>query len=262
MSLEFIIIFWVIVAVVALIALLIHSVIVEGSSFDLGSIVEVFFESFGWATVLIVAVIGGIIFGFIAWIWWITLIIAILLVAVCGFTALVVYTFHSSNKKDEKKQGQKEIKTNYECKNCGSKLIKRIYIDKDGDEKVEYRCDYCDTVFGENEINGYPKIEQKKDTHDLDDWEEEYFEVCVLLRFKPQNNHTLKQVDRKIETLEEMYDSGSLSYDGDLDPEDALEFAYDFFSENMNEIEAYLKKYSQEEIKKRFECYLSSNDLE
>ena len=257
MSTEFVIIFWIVVAVVTLIALLIHAAIDWGGTYDFDDLIETFAESYGWVTVLVCLGIGGIVFGFIAWIWWAMLIITIVLVIAGVVIGVIIHHANSYDYDEESESEDKKIQTSFKCKNCGSSIVKEIYFDDDGYQRIKYYCEHCDSVFSKRELYGLKNPDSKIEEYDLEDWEEEYFKACDILEFKPHNNHTQKQIDRKKERLENMSWSGEYEYEDDtMDTDEALDYAYDFFSDNEDEIQDYLNRYTPEEIKKRYEYYL------
>ena len=83
------------------------------------------------------------------------------------------------------------------------------------------------------------------------------------MQFKPHNKHSEKQIERKYEKLENLLDEGETIYDFDSDADeyDLLEEGYEFFSDNEDEIEEYFKRYSPEEIIKRYNFYKKCQDL-
>ena len=93
---------------------------------------------------------------------------------------------------------------------------------------------------------------------DLGDFEEEYFEACERMLFRPYNLHTEKQIERKYKSLTDKIDSFEDVYDdiGYFYSDDILEKAYEFLNDNTEEIEEYFDKYGEEEIKKRYDVYV------
>lgn len=92
---------------------------------------------------------------------------------------------------------------------------------------------------------------------EIDDFEEEYFEACERMLFRPYNFHSMKQIERKktklnekIKRYEDIYEDVDWYYSGDI-----LNDSYDFFIDNEREIKEYFDKYGEEEIKKRYEAY-------
>ena len=254
------------VAAIALIALIIHSAIVEGSEFNIFDIFDIFFEEFGWVTVAIIGAIGGIIFGFIAWIWWAMLLITIALIPITIVVAIIIYRRIALDREEDEKERKKVeiIKTSYECKNCGAKILQKTYTDDDDCKKVVYYCEHCGSMYTKEELSTSPKkTKTKTNDRELDDWEEEYFKACEIMEFKPYNMHTEKQIDRKRDRLQDLYDEGEYEYEDEvMDTEEALDYATEFLCDNENEIQDYLEQYTLEEIKKRYEYYLSLVDEE
>lgn len=96
----FIIWYWVIVGIVTLVALLIHAGIDNMGAFDTLDFFDTFFASFGWLTMLIVLSIGGIVYGFITWIWWAMLIIVAGLFGIAGIIAFIVHQYNDYQVKE------------------------------------------------------------------------------------------------------------------------------------------------------------------
>lgn len=91
----FIMWYWIIVGIIALIVALIHAGIENDGEFDLEDFFDAFFGELGWLFTLIVLAIGGIVFGFIvAWYWW-----SILLILLVVFLVIILISFvaHMSN---------------------------------------------------------------------------------------------------------------------------------------------------------------------
>ncbi len=258
---NFIMWYWIIVGIVALVALLIHTAIAEGGSFDLEDLFDDIFDEYGWVTFLAVLGLGGIVFGFIAWVWW-----AMLLIICVPIAIVVIYliidsrdSYYDNNVVQESNSAEE---TGYECSSCGAKLSKIVSYDDYGRKRVNFKCPYCNNTYSKDQILGLLDSSKSISFIDLDDWEEEYFEVCDLMFFRPYNRHTMKQIDRKHEKLQEKIDNFEDLYDGNgLDDEDILNSAYDFFSDNEDEIEDYFKKYTEEEIKNRYDFYTKYNSM-
>ena len=103
--------------------------------------------------------------------------------------------------------------------------------------------------------------EQNAEEFELTDFEEEYFDACLVMGFRPHNVHTQKQIDRKHDKILDQIDNGELTFDDDdREDSDILDEAYDFFSDNVDEIEEYLKTEKEEKIKAKFEYYKNSNE--
>ena len=222
---------------------------------------DTFFGEFGWVTVLVVLGFGGIVFGFIEWIWWAMLLILLGILFVIGFIVFFCAKNGDSDVDDEEEK--KEIEnTSYKCDNCGAPVSKIISYDDYGVKKVKYKCTFCNTCYSKNQVLSILDSSKSISVVDLDDWEEEYFEVCDLMFFRPYNKHTMKQIDRKHEKLKEKIDNFEEPYGySSLDDEDILNNAYDFFSDNQDEIEEYFKKFGEEEIRKRYDFYTKYNSI-
>lgn len=144
--------------------------------------------------------------------------------------------------------------TRYKCPNCGA-AISKVYTDGE----IGYKCAYCNTTFEKKDmklviaVDGAGYIE-------IDDFEEEYFNACERMDFRPYNFHSEKQIERKRDKLKKMIDNYEQIYDDvyfGRDEEEILEEAYDFFIENESEIKEYFDKYGETEIKNRYEAYES-----
>ena len=89
----FIIWYWIIVGIIALVVALIHAGIDNMGSFDIDDFFDSFFGESGWVFTLIALAIGGLVFAFIVWIWWILLLIIVGILAIVGIIALCVYLY-------------------------------------------------------------------------------------------------------------------------------------------------------------------------
>ena len=257
----FIMWYWIIVGIIALLAALIHVGIEEGGSFDLEDFFDDFFGEYAWVTFVIVLALGGIVFGFVAWIWW-----AMLLIILVPIVIIVIYLIIDNRDGfdggDEEQPGTDSVEsTSYKCDSCGAPVSKFVTYDNYGKKKIDYKCTYCNTCYTKNQLLGIFDSSNSISFIDLDDWEEEYFEVCDLMFFRPYNRHTMKQIDRKYERLQEKIDNCEEIYDNSFDDQEILDKAYDFFSDNEDEIDAYFKKYTEEEIKDRYDFYTKYNSL-
>lgn len=260
-----ILIFWLIVSGIAVFASLIHTCIAEGE-LEPFAVFEDFFDDGVWITFLSVYAIGGVVFGFKYWLWWAMLIILIIVLSAVIF---IIVLLLNSSKKDESRTRTfnvtKKEQTKYNCSNCGAKVTKVVKENYFGEERVTYVCEHCGTTYTKSELlsckTEKPRVEtneKNEETFDLDDWEEEYFEACYRLFFKPYNFHTTKQIDRRQESLQNrLYDDDYIYDDIEEDcQEEVLDEAYDFLEDNEEEIEEYLESNSVEDIKKRFSYYL------
>ena len=262
-------IFWVIVGVVALIASFIHIGIVEGfDGIDLFDFLDDFFGDYAWVTFLTIGAIGAAIFGFLNWHWWATLLILIGVVIIVIIIAIIV---HKKSEKELKEYEEasnevEEIKeqTIHSCPNCGAKITKITTIDFYDHKTVKYVCEHCNSVLDKKTAFEMEHPDSEIEFYDLDDWEEEYFDACRKLDFKPHNHHSEKQLDRRVSSIEERIDNCEDVYDetDGLDQYDILNNAYDFFIDNADEIDEYLNENSKEEIQKRYTYYCGSLELE
>ena len=262
-------IFWVIVAAVALIASFIHVGILEGFEFvDPFDFLDDFFTEYVWVTFLICGAIGAAVFGFLNWYWWATLLILSGVGLIAIIVAVIVYKINKKaereyeeavNEVDEEKE-----QTMHSCPNCGAKITKITTTDYYGHKKIKYVCEHCNTVMDKKTAFEMAHPNSEIEVFDLDDWEEEYFDACRKLEFKPHNHHSEKQIDRRVASIEERIDNCEDVYDetDGLDQYDILNNAYDFFIDNCDEIEDYLDKYKKEEIQKRYTYYCVSLELE
>ncbi len=81
----FVIWYWIIVGIIALLVAIIHAGIDNMGTFDLSDFLDSFLGELGWLFTLIVFAIGGLVFGFIAWNWRIMLLIVVGAMVVFGF---------------------------------------------------------------------------------------------------------------------------------------------------------------------------------
>lgn len=262
-------IFWVIVGVVALIASFIHVGIVEGfDGLDLSDFLDDFFGEFVWVTFLACCAIGAIIFGILNWYWWAVLLILGGIVLITIIVVIIVYNVKKRGEREYEEavnevEEEKE-QTMHSCPNCGAKITKITTTNYYGHKSIKYVCEHCNTAMDKKTAFEMVHPESKIEFFDLDDWEEEYFDACRKLEFKPHNHHSEKQLDRRVSNIEERIDNCEDVYDETegLDQYDILNNAYDFFIDNMDEIEDYLDKYQKEEIQKRYAYYCVSQELE
>ena len=96
----FIMWYWIIVGIIALAVALIHAGIENMGAFDLEDFFDAFFGELGWLFTLIVLALGGIVFAFIAWIWWAMLLIILGIFAIAGIIALCVHLYNEHELKE------------------------------------------------------------------------------------------------------------------------------------------------------------------
>ena len=259
-----ILIFWIIVGVITLLASIIHLAILgDLDCFDFGDIID----DYVWVTILACLAIGGIVFGFLNWIWWAMVLI---LVGVALIVTAIIIIVVKKNRKELKeyeeltqKVTEEKEQTANNCPNCGAKITKITRIDFYGHKKIKYVCEHCNTTLGKGEAFAIANPEVNTEAFDLDDWEEEYFDACQTLNFKPHNHHSEKQIDRRVESIQERMDNGEEIFEvEDYDQEDILNAAYDFFIDNTDEIEEYLEQHAKEEIQKRYEYFYRLQEFE
>lgn len=253
-----ILIYWIVVAVITVVLTLIHmGIACEEFTID----IDDFFESFAWITFLASLTIGGAVFGFLNWYIWATLLILLTVIPAEIILAIEMIRKRKKEEKEEEeleKEQTDEEQIAYTCPNCGAKITKITTTDTFGKRTEKYVCKHCGTAFTKKQLLSIenPSIEVKD--FDLDDWEEEYFDACTKLFFKPHNHHTIKQLERKVESIQETIDNGDDVYNSDeYDDEEILEDAYNFFTQNAEEIEDYLNKYQEKEIRSRYDYYCS-----
>ena len=227
---------------------------------------DFFIDEYGWVTVLAVCGVSGIVLGCIYWIWWAALLIG-LGVALCVGVGIVLYNKYAWGDvgEEEEEDPAEEKKSNFRCPNCGAQLVKG---------RKQFRCPYCGTYFTKKELREDRAREQGEEfpkdvpAPDLDDFEEEYFDACFRLDFRPYNAHTEKQLERRYNKLSEQLSCGEFTYCDDEDgyqSEDMLEEAYSFFREEGKAIARYLNESDADEIRKRYEFFcqaLTSDDDE
>ena len=257
-------IFWGIVLVVALIASLIHTAIVEYGSFDFEDFFEDFIDDYVWITFVTCLGIGAAIFGFMFWIWWVVLLILVAVIAIVATVSIIVYVRYK--KEDEMAQiynVKEKIQTQFDCKNCGAKITKIIEENCFGNQKVRYICEHCNTVYEKRDLYSLSNKSISAEPCDLDDWEVDYFEACFRLNFKPHNKHTGKQLERRHDSLYDKICNEEIIYDDvdDYDQEEVLDDAQDFFENNEEEIAEYLNSKDPNDIAKRFAYFLQVNQM-
>lgn len=242
--------FWIIAAIVLIIACVAHYFIADCCGLE-----DFFTCEYGWVTIIAVAVIAPIIYGFIYWIWWAMLIIMSVAAVIAAVTVYLVVRHENADYDGETDYDEDDDElTRYKCPNCGA-AISKVYTDGE----IGYKCAYCNTTFEKKDmklviaVDGAGYIE-------IDDFEEEYFNACERMDFRPYNFHSEKQIERKRDKLKKMIDNYEQIYDDvyfSRDAEEILEEAYDFFIENESEIKEYFDKYGETEIKNRYEAYES-----
>lgn len=229
-------------------------------------------DDYGWINILSCVGVGGIVAGFIFWSWKIMLIIVSSLVGLGVIAGIIVWiVLYIRDKHEDYEYGDDEYeseeiissnKSIYKCKNCGATLLKQTIEDYDG-RKTRYFCEHCETSGSLKEIR---ENKQNNETNvveeiDISDFEEEYFNACIVMGFRPHNKHTQKQIDRKYDKLIDQVENGEIYWeDDDRDDEDILDEAYDFFIENLKEIDEYLEKEKIEDIRKKYEYYISDDE--
>lgn len=221
---------------------------------------DFFIEESGWVTVLAVCAASGIVLGCIYWIWWAVFLIG-LGVALCVGVGFVLYNKYacSGMPEEEEEDPMEERKRNFRCPNCGAQLVEN----RDGGGK-RFRCPYCNTYFTKKELRDGLVRErgdeppEETPAPDLDDFEEEYFDACLRLDFRPYNVHTKRQLERRYSKLQDQVYRGDLTYwddeDGDQS-EDMLYAARSFFWEEEKAIGRYLDELDADEIRQRYESF-------
>ena len=250
-------IFLIVSGIVLVVALIIHKLIVDGD-LDLDMLDMFFIDDGGWITVLVVVLLAAIVYGFIFWIWWAMLLI-VLGVSTLGVVGLIVLVHfirkeeESSDESDDEDDNE-EIATGYHCQGCGASLFKRFCEDDEGNMRPVYCCDFCGAQYTKKDLeNKMTDSDTNVEEVDLDDWEEEYFDACYYLRFKPYCEHSERQLQRRYDQLNEEYDSADI----DDDQWEKIEAANEFFKDEENEIGQYLQSNDEETIKKHYQYYLS-----
>ncbi|MBO7528207.1 MAG: hypothetical protein J6T74_10040, partial [Clostridia bacterium] len=88
-------------------------------------------------------------------------------------------------------------------------------------------------------------------------------EMCWVLNISPQEVHSEKQIEHKYNVFSAKIGNGSITYDDDdFDDEDVLYNAYDYFCENIDEINDYINLNNPTDIKKRYHYYLDVSGKE
>lgn len=210
---------------------------------DSDGFVEYLIDDFGWLNILICVVLSAIIAGFIFWSWLIMLIIMLALLVIGAIVAIIIYKKNNDDNEDYDEEII-ERKSNFKCESCGAHLIRQEIETYDGLE-VNYICEHCGISFDKSELNKNKKSNKKEINEEIDltDFEEEYFENCLIMNFRPYNKHTISQIERKYDKLID---------ECEID-EDDLDSAYDYFCENLDEIDEYIE--NEKSIKERFEYY-------
>jgi hypothetical protein len=242
--------------------------ILIGSASVIGAFLEGILEflSEGWWIVLIIAAIAGIVCGFIFWKWQAMLIVLGSLF-LTGGVVFLIYKIKERNEvlswiQAKGNETATEKDTQHKCVNCGGNIKKFIIENGLGESRVEYGCSYCGVMYTKKELNKNKNKEgiiASKEI-ELTDFEEEYFDACQSFDFRPYNSHTEKQIERRYGKFQERIDNGESLFtdsNGCDNSEDVIEDTRDFLIENINEINCYLNGLSEEEIKKRYEYFLS-----
>lgn len=263
-----IIIFWIIVAAISIVGALIHIGIAEGFDFiDIGDFFEVFFEDYVWITFFSPLALGAIIFGFLNWIWWAMLLIVIGIVSIPIVIFIILHSIDVKQTREYEENSKIKTETReqtaYVCPNCGARITKIIIKDLNGCSETKYSCEHCNTIIGKRQMLGIANPNMELETFDLDDWEEEYFDACQKMNFKPHNNHSQKQIDKRHDSIKNKIDMGEDIYNNEDEwDEDILDEAYEFFTDNIDEIKEYLKNHSADEIQKRFNYYCILQEID
>lgn len=226
---------------------------------------EDFFAEGGWLVILAGLAVAAIVYGFIYWIWWAMLIITVGVAALALIVAGVYVHYENSgydNKDVDYSEDKKdEETTRYKCPNCGA-AISKIYVGGN----IVYKCAYCNTTLDKKDLKLVVSIDDRNGKTveiEIDDFEEEYFEACERMLFRPYNFHSMKQIERRRDKLDRLIQNGEDVYDEDYyDQDEILEDAYEFFIDNEREIKEYFDKYGEEEIKKRYEAYADGGGAE
>lgn len=268
LSMTGIIWFWVITGIVAIIGALIHSFIENCGFFDLEDFFDAFFDDFGWAVFLGILALGGVIFWCLQWISWAVLLIVLVPVIIIGIIVICIFIRKANEEEKEENERKKElkkgiyIKTNYKCPNCGGEIASCERLDREEKIVNEFVCEYCKRVFhSTKELLGSKNESTDKDLEiELSDWEEEYFAACYFMKFKPHNSHTDKQIERKYEKLSEQVYDGIYDEVSVDDEEECLENAFNFFNDELDNIQKYVENNDEELIKKKFDYFLENID--
>lgn len=219
-------------------------------------------DEHGWVTIIVVIAVGAVVAGFVFWIWWVMLIILGCLAVIGGIAGLIIRRANDYggyyDGDDEEVVSQK---TKYKCDNCGAKLVK-FTVKKGFDDKTEYKCEYCGVSYTAKELLGVKMgadwmKEKGFDEMTLTDFEEEYFEACERFMFRPYNEHTQNEIERRYDKLNAKIDRYEDVYEdvNEWDQREVLEEANDFLTESEKEIKEYFAKHTTENIKKRYEFY-------
>lgn len=223
---------------------------------------EYLIDDYGWINIL--SCVGGsaIVAGFIFWSWKIMLIIVASLVVVGAFVGLIIWKLSNRDFSEEDESYEEIIsssKSVFKCKNCGASLLKQL-VETDEGRKTRYLCEHCGVSGSLKEIR-QKKTDEKIEEIEINDFEEEYFDACIVMGFRPHNRHTQKQIDRKYDKLMNQIEEDEITFEeDDRDDEDILDEAYAFFSDNVDEIDEYLTKETEENIRKKFDYYNSEED--
>ena len=249
--------------VVLLIACVIHWHVTDCVDLE-----DFFVYEYGWVTILAVCLVSGVVLGCIFWIWWAVLLIAAALCVLggIGLFAHIKYNRQEDNFEEtdfSEDDMTEKIKRNYKCPNCGAQIFeeKKTAL---ANRAVRFYCTHCGTYFTERELKGFvdddSKLEYSEDI-DLTDFEEDYFEACYRLNFRPYNAHSKRQLERRYETIQNQIWEHDFVYDDDEDgseSEEILDGAYEFFKEESAAIEQYLNDRTETEIKARYEYFLEN----
>ena len=171
--------YWIVVGVIALVAVLIHAGIDNDGAFDLEDFFDTFFGEGGWITLLVILGLGGLVYAFI-WNWLVMLFITIGLIIVSGIVLKIAFgkmkdnkkenyqNYNSSNSEEEDGEEDEEREEDDEWEEEGE----YIDIDPEYDEVEDFvdnpyalACfslsqlrEYCE----DNELPDYKKMTKKE----------------------------------------------------------------------------------------------------
>ena len=266
------IIYAIVTVAILIIACVIHWFAVDAIDFG-----DFFVDEFGWITILSVLALGGIVFGFIFWLWWAMLLITIGALIIGGIIGIIIWRKNKAEERELSKIEESKSSTHYKCKNC-SATITKIVSQNAYKKDVKYKCEHCDIIYSKSDLYNIENAGTiigggKANEIELTDFEEEYFDACQTFDFRLHNPHTKNQIERCYEKIKERINNFEIqfidnsktiftdSYDLD-NSEKVVKDARDFLINHIVEIDVYLRSLSQEKIKQRYEYFLliNSND--
>jgi predicted RNA-binding Zn-ribbon protein involved in translation (DUF1610 family) len=191
---------------------------------------------------------------------WIVLLMCLVLTGVLAGIVLGIL-FWLQNREDtedeecEEDEESEEQKSNYDCPNCGSKIVRVVFYKADR-KNSKYECRYCDTNFKKNQLVNDADSKSEKS---LSTFEQEYFEACYIMALSPLEKHSKAMIERKYKKQEHKIEEGELVFHWDsIDCDEMLENAKEFFADFKEEIGAYLAESKKPETSEKWKHFVNN----